>query len=129
MNKGNCQTILEHNRGVRKSIALLIDPDDIDQLVFTCLLNNAIENKVEFIFVGGSLITSDKLSDLIEYIKSYTSIPCILFPGNAMHVDLNADAILFLSLSSLSKIASFSKRIAACNVSNLPFKPIRIFSY
>ena len=100
MNKGNCQTILEHNRGVRKSIALLIDPDDIDQLDFTCLLNNAIENKVEFIFVGGSLITSDKLSDLIEYIKSYTSIPCILFPGNAMHVDLNADAILFLSLIS-----------------------------
>lgn len=99
MKKGNCQSILEQNRG-KKSIALLIDPDDLGELDLTRLLNNAIENKVEFIFVGGSLITSDKLTDLVEYIKSYTSIPCILFPGNAMHVELNADAILFLSLIS-----------------------------
>ncbi len=100
MKKGKCRSILENNSGSKKSIALLIDPDDLDQLDLTRLLNNAIENKVEFIFVGGSLITSDKLADLVEYIKSYTNIPCVLFPGNAMHVDLNADAILFLSLIS-----------------------------
>ena len=84
----------------RKALALLIDPDDIDQPGLTRLLNNAIENKVSFIFVGGSMITSSNLSEVVEFIKSYTQIPCVLFPGNVMHVDLNADAILFLSLIS-----------------------------
>lgn len=84
----------------RKSLALLIDPDDVELPGLMRLLNNAIENKIDFIFVGGSLIASDHLSEVVEFIKSHTTIPCVLFPGNVMHVDLNADAILFLSLIS-----------------------------
>ncbi len=43
---------------------------------------------------------SNNLADTVSYIKSETDIPVVLFPGNAMQVDNQADAILFLSLIS-----------------------------
>ena len=43
---------------------------------------------------------SNNLSDVVQYVKDMTDIPVVLFPGNAMQVDKNADAILFLSLIS-----------------------------
>jgi len=88
---------VKHNR---KGIALLIDPDDLTDQELHAALNNAIENKVDFLFVGGSLVTSDRMSHVISVIKSCTTIPCVIFPGHAMQVDGNADAILFLSLIS-----------------------------
>lgn len=84
----------------RKSIAFLIDPDDLNDQELRLVLNHAIENKVDFLFVGGSLVTSDRMSFVVNLIKSSTQIPCVIFPGNAMQVDGNADAILFLSLIS-----------------------------
>ena len=51
-------------------------------------------------FVGGSLLTNDYLKNCITTIKNNSKIPVVLFPGNAMQVDEQADAILFLSLIS-----------------------------
>src|SRR6478736_1740936 len=85
----------------KKSIAVLVDPDKADDPArLSHLLNLASENCVDFFFVGGSLITTTNLSDVVNQIKNQVSIPVILFPGNSMQLDPGADAILFLSLIS-----------------------------
>ncbi len=89
-----------HKRG-KKSIAVLLDPDKIeDSGKLLPLINLANENCVDFFFVGGSLITTTNLSEVVSKIKENVSIPVVLFPGNSMQVDPSADAILFLSLIS-----------------------------
>lgn len=84
-----------------KSFAVLLDPDKIHD---TCscqqLINMSIENKVDFFFVGGSLITDQNYNAIVAQIKNSCTIPVVLFPGSNMHISLNADAILFLSLIS-----------------------------
>src|SRR5277367_6505844 len=85
----------------KKSIAVLVDPDKIDGPgKIGHLLNLATENCIDFIFVGGSLVTTTNLSEVIQEIKERVGIPIVLFPGNSMQVDPAADAILFLSLIS-----------------------------
>lgn len=78
----------------------MFDPDDTDEHSLIKSLNVCLAQKVDFIFVGGSLVTSSNLHEVVSMIKSYTDIPCILFPGNAIQIDSSADAILFLSLIS-----------------------------
>lgn len=84
----------------KKQLAVLIDPDKtgISQLKETARL--ASDNGVDYFFVGGSLLTSNRLEQSIETLKSNSKIPVILFPGNTMQISQNADAILFLSLIS-----------------------------
>ncbi len=85
----------------KKSIAVLVDPDKADDPVrLNHLLNLASENCIDFFFVGGSLITTTNLSEVINQIKEQVSIPVVLFPGNSLQLDPGADAILFLSLIS-----------------------------
>ncbi|MCF0057643.1 geranylgeranylglyceryl/heptaprenylglyceryl phosphate synthase [Dyadobacter sp. CY356] len=84
----------------RKSFAVLLDPDKVDLATFPDFLGQAVENEVDFFFVGGSLITNYAIDQLILAIKKHTNIPTILFPGNGLHIDQSADAILFLSLIS-----------------------------
>ena len=84
-----------------KSFAVLIDPDKITDLQ-GCqkLINMSIENKVDFFFIGGSLLTDNSYNSIVDQIKDSCNIPVVLFPGSNMHISLNADAILFLSLIS-----------------------------
>ena len=84
----------------QKSVAVFIDPDDVDKRRLIHVLNAGIENKVDYFFVGGSLVTTGAVVGVVEFIKSYTGIPCVLFPGNAIQVHPSADAILFISLIS-----------------------------
>ena len=84
----------------QKSVAVLIDPDDVDKRGLIHVLNAGIENKVDYFFLGGSLVTTGAVVGVVEFIKSYTGIPCVLFPGNAIQVHPSADAILFISLIS-----------------------------
>ncbi|MDN5203956.1 geranylgeranylglyceryl/heptaprenylglyceryl phosphate synthase [Fulvivirgaceae bacterium BMA10] len=84
-----------------KSFALLVDPDKIgDHGSFAKLVAQSQENKVDFCFVGGSLITTNNIGEIIKIIKDYSNIPVVLFPGSNMHIESSADAILFLSLIS-----------------------------
>lgn len=93
--------LIEGKANGQKYFALLIDPDKVhDRASLQRLVNMAIENEVDFFFVGGSLIVSDFLSSCISDIKSATNIPIILFPGNNQYIDLQSDAILYLSLIS-----------------------------
>lgn len=85
----------------KKSIAVLVDPDKAeDPSRLNHLINLASENCIDFFFVGGSLITTTNLSEVVNQIKERVSIPVVLFPGNSMQLDPGADAILFLSLIS-----------------------------
>ena len=84
-----------------KSFAVLIDPDKIhSKREVIELVNQSNESIVDYFFVGGSLITNQNISHVVTTIKQHCNIPVILFPGNSVHVDLSADAILFLSLIS-----------------------------
>lgn len=93
---------LSHRAQVgRKSLSVLIDPDKIDDASsLKKLILVANECSVDYFFVGGSLITNNSLGAIIQTLKAEAEIPVVLFPGSNMHIDLNADALLFLSLIS-----------------------------
>jgi putative glycerol-1-phosphate prenyltransferase len=94
-------SLCEKQKQGKKSIAILIDPDKIDEPSrLNHLLNLASENCVDYFFVGGSLLTTTNLSEIVHQIKKNVTIPVILFPGNSMQIEPAADAILFLSLIS-----------------------------
>ncbi|HOX81773.1 MAG TPA: geranylgeranylglyceryl/heptaprenylglyceryl phosphate synthase [Chryseolinea sp.] len=89
-----------HHDG-KKSIAVLIDPDKVeDSSQLLQLINLASENCVDYFFVGGSLVTTTNLAEVVKKIKDNVNIPVVLFPGNSMQIEPNADALLFLSLIS-----------------------------
>ncbi|GIV36585.1 MAG: geranylgeranylglyceryl phosphate synthase [Cyclobacteriaceae bacterium] len=93
--------LLELRATGKKGIAVLIDPDKVhDAAQLHQLADLAVENCVDYFFVGGSLITTVNLSDVIRQLRSRSNIPVVLFPGNAIQIDPQADAILFLSLIS-----------------------------
>ena len=88
-----------YNFPVKKSIALLIDPDKAKGDLLKNVLKTANESNTDYIFAGGSL-TFTSIDNLIIEIRKLSSIPVILFPGNLLQLTLNADVILLLSLIS-----------------------------
>jgi phosphoglycerol geranylgeranyltransferase len=90
------------SRSGRKGVAWLIDPDDVNSLeVFQTRFLEAVRLKVDFIFLGGSLIQQNSINEIIRFIKqTEENIPVVLFPGNSLQFSQLADAILFLSLIS-----------------------------
>ena len=91
------KSIVESVSKKRKRIALLIDPDKFKS---DTILKNGIAAGVDFIFVGGSLLSQGSLQRCVEIIKKTTDIPLVLFPGATDQIDPHADGILFLSLIS-----------------------------
>ena len=100
MKNGIYKKIKGNYKTSKKSLAVLIDPDKIDLTHLHQLVTICIENYVDYILLGGSLITNYQIGKLIDQIKSESNIPVLLFPGNYLHIDLKADGILFLSLIS-----------------------------
>jgi putative glycerol-1-phosphate prenyltransferase len=94
------QSLLDKKKSGYKSFAVLIDPDKVtsDSLLETVHL--AVQAKVDYIFVGGSLVISDHLDACIRQIKNACSIPVLLFPGSPSQISKQADALLYLSLIS-----------------------------
>ena len=92
--------IISDKKANKKSFALLIDPDKQDLSQLLTIINKAEKAKVDYFFVGGSLLTYDSLDTCLKTIKNNSTIPVVLFPGNAMQVNDKADGILFLSLIS-----------------------------
>lgn len=90
---------LEESKRGAKGFALLIDPDKSDlEYLKKCVLI-AIEAKAKFILVGGSLVFNP-LEPVFQTLRKLTDLPLVLFPGSALQVCSEADAILFLSLIS-----------------------------
>lgn len=84
----------------QKAFAVLLDPDKIEQDSFSELLARTVDHPVDFFLVGGSLVTDYSHKEVIASIRRQSATPIILFPGNPLHIDPSADAILFLSLIS-----------------------------
>lgn len=83
-----------------KKFVVLIDPDKVRMGNMDAILRLAADAKVDYFFIGGSLIVNDMLDQCLVSIKEQCDIPMILFPGNSMQLSYRADAILFLSLIS-----------------------------
>jgi phosphoglycerol geranylgeranyltransferase len=94
------QQIIEFKRQSKKAFAVLVDPDDIEEIEAIALAKTAAQAGIDFFFVGGSLIAGANLGVIIRAIKNNCAIPVIIFPGNGLHIDSAADGILFLSLIS-----------------------------
>jgi len=92
--------IVSNKEKGKKLFAVLIDPDKQSKDELIDLIDRAVSAKVDLIFVGGSLLTNGSFGNCIQTIKSNCSIPVVIFPGNSMQINKDADGILFLSLIS-----------------------------
>ena len=94
------QQILDRKASGKKSFTVLIDPDKVNIAKTEQLVSLAVDAKVDYFFVGGSLVISDSLDECIRQIKVSCDIPVIIFPGSPSQVSRYADALLYLSLIS-----------------------------
>ncbi len=81
-------------------VAVLVDPDKQTPAALEQLAVQAQNCKVDYFFVGGSLLMNDSFEQTIQVLKKHSSIPVVIFPGNNYQVSAAADAILLLSLIS-----------------------------
>ena len=84
----------------KRSFAVLIDPDKVNELILDELIALSTAAKVDYFLVGGSLVISNQLDHVVQHIKKNSTIPVILFPGSSTHISKYADALLYLSLIS-----------------------------
>jgi len=94
------QHFLRNKQHGHKSFAVLIDPDKVDNAKIEQLVRLALEAKVDYLFVGGSLLISNHLDECVSQIKAICDLPIVLFPGSSSQVSKYADALLYLSLIS-----------------------------
>lgn len=92
--------LLARKRKGQKSFAVLIDPDNVNAERIEELTSLAVSAEVDYLFVGGSLVISNHLDEVVQHIRSNCSIPVILFPGTPSQVSRYADGLLYLSLIS-----------------------------
>ncbi|MBN2030824.1 geranylgeranylglyceryl/heptaprenylglyceryl phosphate synthase [bacterium] len=79
---------------------VLLDPDECSREDCVSLARDCEANGVDALLIGGSILFSVQLDELVKAIKEVISIPVILFPGNGRQLSKYADGILFLSLIS-----------------------------
>jgi len=83
-----------------KKFVVLIDPDKLRLSNIDHIINISQKSKVDFFFIGGSLVVNNMLDQCLEKIREACDIPMILFPGSSLQISYRADALLFLSLIS-----------------------------
>jgi len=94
------QSLLQHKQKGQKSFAVLIDPDKVTVEKIDELTSLATEARVDYLLVGGSLVVTNRLDEVVQQIKKNCRIPVILFPGSPSQITRYADALLYLSLIS-----------------------------
>ncbi len=104
-------------------LILLIDPDKYNLE----LIKMADNNKVAYIFVGGSILKQNTFEKTIKSIKEITKIPVIIFPGDETQISKHADGILMLSLLSgrnaeylIGKHVKAASKIKASKINVIP---------
>ncbi len=90
-------SIIKKKKEGKKLFAVLIDPDKFESIETIELAESA---KVDFIMVGGSILSNGNFEKCIQTIKNKTKIPVLIFPGNHLQISKTADGILLLSLIS-----------------------------
>jgi len=92
--------LYQQKASARKAFAVLIDPDKLNEQALLDTIQLAITSKVDYFFVGGSLVVTDTLDKVVTAIKANCDIPVVLFPGSPDQITPKADALLYLSLIS-----------------------------
>lgn len=92
--------IEQRKKAGKKSFAVLIDPDKVNNASIEQLVGLGVDAQIDYFFVGGSLVISNHLDECIRQIKTSCNIPVILFPGSPSQISRYADALLYLSLIS-----------------------------
>lgn len=92
--------ILKSKAKNEKLLAILLDPDKIVWSTLEDLISKINQSPATHIFIGGSLVETTILDELIVRLKQKITLPIVLFPGNTSQISAEADAILFLSLIS-----------------------------
>lgn len=93
------RTVQKKKEGI-KAFTVLVDPDKTSIKKAEELIRMCTDAQVDYIFVGGSLVVSDHLEEIVKFFKKESDIPLILFPGSPSQVTPYADALLYLSLIS-----------------------------
>ncbi len=93
-------SLAEKKKQGKKSFAVLIDPDKVNNSILDELIELSASAKVDYFLVGGSLVISNHLDECVKHIKKNSDIPVILFPGSPSQISKYADALLYLSLIS-----------------------------
>ena len=94
------QSLTDRKANGQKSFAVLVDPDKVNTAIIDELSSLAVSSRVDYLLVGGSLVISNHLDEVVQQFKSRCNIPIILFPGSPSQVSRYADALLYLSLIS-----------------------------
>jgi phosphoglycerol geranylgeranyltransferase len=94
------ESMLAKKKKGQRSIAVLIDPDNVNAARIDELTGLAISAGVDYLLVGGSLVISNHLDEVVQHIRRNCTIPVILFPGTPSQVSRYADGLLYLSLIS-----------------------------
>jgi phosphoglycerol geranylgeranyltransferase len=92
--------ILRAKSQKRKLLAILLDPDKIQEAQIPTIISKVNACPATHILVGGSFVFKDNIDQMIVDIKQNTDLPVMLFPGNPSQISAAADGILFLSLIS-----------------------------
>ena len=92
--------ILQSKEANQKLLAILLDPDKIVWENLPHLIERIKESPATHIFIGGSIVESKILDELLILLQADIDFPIILFPGNPSQISQYADGILFLSLIS-----------------------------
>jgi phosphoglycerol geranylgeranyltransferase len=100
MTHGIYHSLTERKQQGKKSFAVLVDPDKVNDHNMEQLVSLSVAAGVDYFLVGGSLVISNYLDECVQAIKQNCSIPVILFPGSPSQVSKYADALLYLSLIS-----------------------------
>lgn len=82
----------------------LLDPENSPQEIKSPEIQTQVENickdGTDAILVGGSIVKKPNFHKFIKTVKSFSTVPVIIFPGDSMQLSEQADAILFLTLLS-----------------------------
>ena len=84
----------------KSGFAVLADPDKIAPAEIQYLARLCNDAKVDYLFMGGSLLMAHQMELCIQRFKTESDIPVVLFPGSPAQVTPYADALLYLSLLS-----------------------------
>jgi len=94
------QDIVSAKNNGKKLLAVLIDPEKITLKNIPAFLVKVQLSIATHIFVGGSTDTNNQTKKVVAALKKSSSLPIVLFPGDANQITNKADGILFLSLLS-----------------------------
>lgn len=94
------ERLLQIRRRKGAGYIVLIDPDKRTEAETTQTIEICVEAGVDAIFVGSSLLLSNRFGTTIQNIKHLCDLPVIIFPGSTIQLSEHADAVLFLSLIS-----------------------------